>query len=234
VTETLEGLTGHKRNRWLDGLWKSAAGSVYPEFDEDKHVIKAFAIPRDWPCVLAYDAGYDHPTAIVVAAIAPDECKFVCADYSFRQKTIAEDAEWLTQICRRFNVVKKLGDPHSVFHQTKFASGKTIAQQLRDLGHTFEPAPAAANTAQVAAQVELVRGDLIRVDKGGRPKLTVFNCCPCTIRGFQTWSYRRNASGQMLGGEDRFEDVDDDEMDCMRMIIASNPQFEQRPQWQFV
>jgi hypothetical protein len=32
----------------------------------------SFAIPPDWPCWLAEDPGYDHPTAILVLTVAPN------------------------------------------------------------------------------------------------------------------------------------------------------------------
>jgi hypothetical protein len=136
--------------------------------------------------------------------------------------TIEEDAAWLTKVCAEFNVVKKLGDPHHMFSSTK-QSPKSIADQMQAFGHHFVPAPVARNQADIAAQVEMVRTGLSKTLADGAPEIQVFDTCPCTIRGFQSWGYDRTAKGELKGGEDRFEDINDDEMDAVRMIIATNP-----------
>jgi hypothetical protein len=224
---TLGELKGHLRRRWLDGDWVAAEGAVYPEFDEDKHVIDPFPIPRTWPCVMAKDPGRDHPDATVVAAIAPTGELYICAESVVRNTTNADDAKVLNDLCRTFNVVSKLGDPHMMFSSTKFSeTGKTIAQQFLEYGHTFRPAPMARNQEEMAQQVEMVRTLLCRMDSKGEPMLRVFRSCPNVIRGFQTWGYVRNVKGEMKGGPDRFEDIGDDEMDAVRMIVSSGPTFE--------
>jgi hypothetical protein len=227
VNTTLASMTGHRRARMFDGRWKAAEGTVYPEFDEAKHVIDPFPIPREWPCTLTEDPGFDHPTAIVNGAIAPNGRLYICAEIVRREATIEQDAlEIKRSILPNFNVVKMLGDPHYMFSRTKHSSGETIADQMRKHGLHFVPAPAAANQTQIAAQVEMVRTGLTTLGSDGRPMIVVFRSCPRVISGFQTWGYERDGKGQLKGGEDRFEDIGDDEMDCVRMIVASRPRHE--------
>lgn len=222
----LASLTGHRRARLYEGRWVSAEGSVYPEFDDARHVVDPFPIPREWPCILAEDPGYDHPTAIVVAATAPNGRLYVCAEISRRQATIEQDASDIRgKLMPAFNIRKLVGDPHYMFSRTKFANGRTIAMQMADFGLHFSPAPAAGNQSEIAQQVEQVRTLLTSVASDGAPMLQVFRSCPAVIRGFQTWSYVRNSRGEQPGGEDRFEDVGDDEMDAVRMIVSSRPTF---------
>jgi hypothetical protein len=228
VTQQLEGFSGYKRARWLHGLWKAAEGAVYREFDEDVHVREPFDIPREWPSWLAEDPGYDHPTVILLMTMAPNGRLYVVNEYVKRETSIEDDAKHITQnIDPNFSVRKKLGDPHYMFSKTKHGGGKTIAMQMATQGHRFEPAPAARNQIEIAQQVEMVRTLLKTIGADGAPMLQVFNTCQNTIRGFQSWSYVRDTSGNMTGGEDRFEDVEDDEMDCVRMIIASGPKHAQ-------
>jgi hypothetical protein len=215
------------RRRWLDGDWVAAEGAVFPQFDDEKHVCDPFPIPKAWPCWLSKDPGRDHPDATVVLAIAPTGHLFVVAESCVKGSTTEMDAKTLDHLCAAFTVTRKLGDPHMMFSETKFSeSGRTIAQQLAGFGHAFVPAPAARNQAEIAQQVEMIRTALVRVESDGCPTLQVFRGCQNVIRGFQTWSYARNAKGQMTGGDDKFEDVADDEMDCVRMLIAARPTFD--------
>jgi hypothetical protein len=229
VTQQLEGLTGFKRKRWLDGLWAAAEGAVYPEFDEQTHVIDPFpnGIPRDWPVYVAKDPGRDHPDATLFCAVAPNGRLYFCAESVVRQTTVEQDARVLTQMCANYKVVRKLGDPHYMFSVTKMSdTGRTIAQQMREFGHVFEPAPAARNQTEIAQQVDMVRTLLVSKGADGYPMLQVFRSCPKVINGFQSWGYQRDGKGRLKGGEDKFEDVADDEMDCVRMLVASRPRFE--------
>ena len=51
----LKSLTGARLMRLYHGLWVSPEGAIYDVFDEDKHKIKAFAIPPLWPRVVGID-----------------------------------------------------------------------------------------------------------------------------------------------------------------------------------
>ena len=224
--ETLGYLSGFLKRRWIDGDWTMAEGSVYPEFT-DRHIIEGFDIPREWPCLWATDPGYDHPCPTLVCAIAPNGRLYLCAEHVVRQTDIPTLAGQLTtRLSSAFNVRRKLGDPHYAFSKTILGNGKTFAEQMREFGHVYEPAPAARNNAEMAQQVEMVRTKLTTLGADGEPMLQVFRSCQQTINGFQSWGYQRNTKGETPGGEDKYEDVADDEMDCVRMIVASGPTFE--------
>jgi hypothetical protein len=239
--DTLSHLTGHLRRQWIDGDWVAAEGIVYPEFDADRHVIPYFPIPRDWPCILAEDPGFDHPTAIIVAAVAPYSVAwqepetnkehrvhklFFCGEIVRRNTSVEQDADDIRKLLMpKFNIVKMLGDPHYMFSRNKHNSGVTIAAQRRKSGHRFVPAPAASSQADIAAQVELVRFGLRSSDERGEPLYQVFDTCPYLINSFQTWGYERNAAGEITGGEDRFAEEAKDEMDATRMIVSSRPAY---------
>jgi len=57
----LDGLTGVRRARLLEGKWVGAVGQIYPEYDTAVHLIDAFPIPPDWRRWWAVDFGYRHP-----------------------------------------------------------------------------------------------------------------------------------------------------------------------------
>jgi phage terminase large subunit len=104
-------------------------------------------------------------------------------------------------------------DPQHCFSQTAQAP-KTIASQAKEAGITMTPWPRTAGNEE--SMVERVRE---RLRQG---KLKVFTTCTNTIAEFQTWSYKRNPKGERLGGEDQFEDKNNDAMDCICGAVALN------------
>lgn len=246
-------MSGHKRARYLAGRPMAAQGVVFPEFRRDKngipwHMIEPFEIPREWPCVVMKDPGRDHPDVTLLMAVSPFFIEFKDAsgkpyrmhkkyfveewvtgnesDYG-RPSTTAEDAAVLDEWDKRYRIVLKLGDPHYMFSETKHSvDGKSICDQMAGFGHIFEPAPAAGNEAEIAEQCELIRTGLVTLDKLGRPMIQCFSRCLRLINvGFESWGYRRNARGEIMTGDDKFEKLGDDEIDAARQGVTVNPQF---------
>jgi PBSX family phage terminase large subunit len=68
----LEGLTGVRRKRLLDGLWVASEGIIYDGWDASVHVCDWFSVPGDWPRYLAIDFGYTNPFVCQWWAQDPD------------------------------------------------------------------------------------------------------------------------------------------------------------------
>jgi hypothetical protein len=56
--------------------------------------------------------------------------------------------------------------------------------------------------------------------------LQVFETCPKHHQQLPIWPYKRTAAGEVMGTQDQFGEEGKDEMDCVRMIIASKPTYE--------
>lgn len=56
-----DGLTGLRFDRLYKGLWKSAEGQVYNEWNTDVHVIPRIKLPDNWPRIWVFDFGYVDP-----------------------------------------------------------------------------------------------------------------------------------------------------------------------------
>jgi Phage terminase large subunit len=61
VLGTLGHLTGVLRDRMLDGLWVTAEGVIYTQFDPSVHIVDPFPVPADWARYWAIDWGFNHP-----------------------------------------------------------------------------------------------------------------------------------------------------------------------------
>lgn len=246
VTKTLGGYTGTMKLRYVDRQWAAGEGSVFgQDFDEDRHIIDPFpaGVPSVWPCVLAKDPGRDHPDATILTAVGPmfvvrnDEKLYrlyvvwesVTGKSIGRPSSTEEDARIIDrEASPRFRIVRKLGDPHMMFSQTKFhPTGQSIAQQMEEYGHVFEPGPIAVNQKEICEQAEMIRTLLItNHPDDGEPMLQVSRDCPRTIAMFMGLQYERNTAGGITKGDDKIQTLGDDEFDALRQIVASRPKFE--------
>ncbi len=68
----LEGLTGVRRQRLLEGLWVAAEGIIYDGWDTRLHLVDPCRIPGEWPRYLAVDFGYTNPFVAQWWAEDPD------------------------------------------------------------------------------------------------------------------------------------------------------------------
>lgn len=220
----LRSMSGHRRARLYEGRWVAAEGSVYPEFTEEKHVVPHFDIPSDWPWYVWWDPGYQHPTAIIWCAVSPNGRMYFADEIVAAGRSVEEHCEEFTKRARGRNIRYVFGDPHHAFSRTA-QSPVTISEQAAKRGVRMIPGPSCRNAADIEAQVNLVRASLTKTLADKKPEILVLDSCPRTIWGFQTWSYKRNTDGSIPAGDDRFEDIDDDEMDGVRGIRASKPQF---------
>jgi PBSX family phage terminase large subunit len=67
---TLANLSGHLRDRLLEGRWVAADGAVYPLFDRQTHVKRVDC--DGWATILGLDVGTRNPTALGTIRFAGD------------------------------------------------------------------------------------------------------------------------------------------------------------------
>lgn len=214
---SLSGMSGFRRARMLEGLWKAADGTVYGEdFSESRNVVQPFDVPAEWPHYVGLDPGYDHPCAILWFAVAPNGCIYVVDEVYEGGKGVPAHAETIHARNAGRTVVSYLGDPQHMFSSTA-QSPKTIAQQFRETPYKFSFSPWPRTGTGEVAMVEAVRKKL----QVGM--LKVFASCQHTIDEFQSWSYKRTAQGDLPDGEDRFEDKNNHAMDVVKGVVAADP-----------
>ncbi len=219
LTNELGNMTGHRRSRMLDGLWVAAEGTVFPEFNEAKHVIDDIPanVIRSWPHFLGYDPGYDHPTAVLWWAIAPNGCYYVVDEIYEGGKSVKEHG---AEIMRRNrekprNMLRYFGDPQHAFSETAQAP-IPIAQQFKDAtGINMSPWPRSTDKEAMVNNVrQLLNADPVR--------LKVFRSCRNTINEFQSWRFKRTAKGELPAGDDAYVDADNHAMDVICGLASMN------------
>jgi phage terminase large subunit len=86
----LDGLTGVRLLRLRDGIWASAEGVIYEDWDEAVHVIDRFPIPDSWPRYWGVDFGYTHPFVLQCWAEDPDGRLYLYREI-YRTRRLVED-----------------------------------------------------------------------------------------------------------------------------------------------
>lgn len=101
----LDRLTGIRYKRLRKGLWVSAEGIVYEEFDPAIHVLpwnydvdgNRIPLPDDWPRIWAIDFGFTNPFVCKWYAIGPDGEVYMYREIYHTDRTVAEHAEQIMQ-----------------------------------------------------------------------------------------------------------------------------------------
>lgn len=232
VMGTLAGMSGHRRARMFDGRWVAAEGTVFPEFNERLHVCNPFRVPKDWPHFLFYDPGYDHPTAILWIAVAPNGCLYIVDEIYEGGVGVEVHA---ANVMRRNRadggrtVHSYYGDPQHAFSETA-QSPETIAWQFyKATGVNMTPWPRSSGKGVKEAMVNAVRSRLLMRDESGNAcGIKVFRSCENTVNEFQSWSYKRTAKGELPPGDDAYEDKNNHAMDCVCGAVACGLTFERQ------
>ncbi len=200
--KNLSQLTGHRRSRLFEGLWVAAEGGVFPEFSTKNNVVAPFDVPAEWPVWLLIDPGYDHPCGVSWNTIAPNGWRFTIDEIKVRQTNIKDLASMIHR--RRRGVTRIYIDPAG--SQERQESPISFQNQLTAEGLSSELWPRASkedHDASVAAH----RQDIVS------GKYHVFSTCVETISEHQSWKYKRNLRGEILSGDDQYEDANNDILD---------------------
>lgn len=110
----LDSLTGVRYKRLRLGLWVSAEGIIYEEFDPAVHVLpweydeegNRLPLPADWPRYWVIDFGYRHPFVLKCYAEGPDGELYMYREIRYTQRLVEEHASQIMSIVTRKKVVK--------------------------------------------------------------------------------------------------------------------------------
>ncbi len=196
------------------GEFLDFGGRVYPEFDENVHVIEPFDIPYDWQDKLSIDPGLKNPLSCHWYAVDYDGNVYVVAEHYAKEKDIVYHSDEIKRISdslhwhRNTNgMIEALID--SAANQTTLASTKSVSNLFYDYGILV-------NTnvnKDVFTGIQRVKSFLKNAK--GESKLFIFNTCTNLIREIK---------GYRWGKGDSPVKVDDHSMDELRYYIMTRPE----------
>ena len=196
------------------GKFSQGAGLVYPEFDESVHVIKPFAVPKEWQDVISIDPGLNNPLSAHWYCVDWDGNIYVVAEHFAAGKDVDFHAEKIKSISARLGWrtdargrVCALID--SAANQKTLASAKSVAELFYDKGILV-------NTnvnKDVFSGISRVKNYLKCAQ--GTARLFIFDTCVNMIEEFKGYAW---ADGDCPVKKD------DHCMDELRYYIMSKPQ----------
>lgn len=196
------------------GKFMGHEGLVYREFDENVHVIRPFAVPREWMDKLSIDPGLVNPLSCHWYALDGDGNIFVVAEHY----AAGHDARWHTdrilKICEDLHWpqtyngrVEALMDSAALQHT--LAADKSVAQLFYDYGISVNTAV----NKNVWTGIQRVKQYLSRAQDV--PHLYIFENCTEMIREIKGYRY---------GQGDSPVKKDDHAMDELRYYVMSRPE----------
>ena len=209
--QMLESLPAVQRKQLLEGNWDVAEGAAFTEFDYDTHCIDPFEIPRTWERVKGIDYGYAAESAVIWAAVDPQDETLIVYRELYQKGLTGED---LAKKIYEFEQEERLSI-QGVLDWAAWAktgtTGPTVGEVLSKAGHKLRRAD--KNRIQGKIQIH----ERLKTNDRGRPKLQIFKTCPNLIREIQSIPLDPNKP----------EDVDtkasDHAYDALRYLIMSRP-----------
>ena len=209
VSMSAEELRTREHGEFLD-----FGGRVYPEFDENIHVIEPFNIPYEWQDKLSIDPGLKNPLSCHWYAVDYDGNIYVVAEHYASEKDINYHSNEIHKISNNLNwhrnsngMIEALID--SAANQTTLASTKSVADLFYDYGILV-------NTnvnKDVFSGIQRVKSYF--KNALGEAKIFIFKTCVNMIRELK---------GYRWGKGDNPIKTDDHSMDELRYYIMSRPE----------
>ena len=196
------------------GRFRSNSGLVYREFDQSVHVIKPFAVPKEWYDTLSIDPGLNNPLAVHWYAVDYDGNVYVIAEHYEAGKDVSYHAEKIKEISKMLGWetdahgrIRALID--SAAEQRTLSATKSVTELFYDFGILANPKV----NKDLFSGIERVKTYLKQVN--GKPKLYIFENCVNMIRELK---------GYRWGEGDRPRKIDDHCLDELRYYLSSKPE----------
>ena len=190
------------------------AGLVYPEFDENVHVIEPFSVPKEWQDNISIDPGLNNPLSAHWYAVDFDDNVYVMAEHYEAGRDIDYHAEQIKGICRALGWhtdskgrICALID--SAAKQRTLGSVKSVVELFYERGILVNP-----NVEKdMFSGIARVKSYLNR--KNGLPNIYIFQNCVRLIAELK---------GYYWGSGDLPRKTADHALDEMRYYLMSRPQ----------
>ena len=197
------------------GRFKSSSGMVYPEFDENVHVLKTpFLVPKDWQDTISIDPGLNNPLSAHWYAVDYDDNVYVVAEHFEAEKDVGYHAERIYAISDSLGWKRSANGKLSALidsaaNQKTLASQKSVSELFYDFGINVDPNVDKDMFSGIQRVKQYLKG------KNGKPKLYIFPSCVNLIRELKSYRW---------GADDRPKKTDDHALDELRYYLMSKPQ----------
>jgi hypothetical protein len=177
----LQDKPAHIRASLLHGDWYVVAGAFFAEeWDQERHIIKPFRIPRDWRRFRSGDWGYKSPCVILWWAVTPDNELICYRERTYQHKTAVQVAERIKKIEQdagewdeRRDISRCIGPMDTQLWEERGHTGPSMFSDMSTLGVTWTK----ANKKSRATNAQNVMTRLKSRGLNGRPGIMFFDNC---------------------------------------------------------
>ena len=194
------------------GRFCTAEGLVYPEFDEQVHVIPPFSPPREWQDCISIDPGLNNPLSAHWYCVDYDGNVYVIAEHYEAGRDIDYHAQKLKEISARLGWhtdekgrLNALID--SAAGQHTLASSKSVAELFYERGILVNTRVDKDLFSGISRVKSYLRGEF-------GPRLYIFEGCVNLIRELK---------GYFWGSGDAPKKRDDHALDELRYYLMTKP-----------
>ncbi len=207
--DRLRALGGALATAWLDGDWEHFEGQAFREWRRDVHVIKPFAIPREWPRWRAIDYGYGVPYCCLWGTRSPAGQRYVYRE-TYGSRVLAASQALTIKVLSAGEVFRNtVGDPAMWTASHNGRSIKAVSSEYIEMGVPL----AKANNDRLAGKSLIHKG--LEHDEDFPPTLQVFDTCTNLIRTLPSLVVDPNKP------EDVDTDSEDHAYDTLRYLLMA-------------
>ncbi len=195
------------------GHFKSNTGLVYPEFDENVHVIEPFDIPCEWQDLISIDPGLNNPLSAHWYAVDYDGNVYVVAEHFEAGRDVVYHADAIKKISDRLNWKRGEGGRilaiiDSAANQKTLALNKSVTELFFEQGINANPKVNKDLFSGIERVKQYLNHDPVK------PKLYIFKNCVNLIREFKSYWW---------GEGDSPKKYDDHALDELRYYLMRKP-----------
>jgi len=201
------------------GRFKENTGLVYPEFDENFHVIEPFDVPIDWQDLISIDPGLNNPLGALWFAVDYDDNVYAIAEHFEAKKDVFYHSNVIKNICKKLNWKHRVDGKieaiiDSAANQKTMSSIKSVTELFYEQGILASPFV----NKDLFSGIQRVKQYLNK--ETGRKKLFIFKNCVNLIRELKSYWWKDG---------DTPKKYDDHLLDALRYYLMRKPYNVKKP-----
>ena len=193
------------------GRFRAESGLVYPEFDENVHVIDPFDVPYEWQDNVSIDPGLKNPLSAHFYAVDFDGNIYVVGEHYEAEKEVAYHAEKIFEIAERLGWRRRYDGKLEALIDS--AAGQRTLASVKSVSELFFEHDIAVNpnvNKEMFSGITRVR-ELLAARP---PRIFIFRDCVNLIRELKSYRW---------GDADLPIKKDDHCLDELRYYVMSRP-----------
>jgi len=201
--------------RYLEGSWDVFEGQIFTEYDNAKHVVDPFTVPKEWEFGVSIDPGFVNPTGILLWAVDFDGTVHFIQESYESGITVSQNVERIKPWYDDYPISIELIDP-AARAKTREKNGQLWSVMDEYMDYGINPVPA---NNEVLAGINRVNEYL------KRSRIKIFRSCVNLIKEIPGYQWQKLSPAQL--GHSNYPEkprkLNDHLVDAMRYTIMSRP-----------